>query len=456
MNNKNNYFIHNVFVVNEQKVFCADVLVSHGKIVRIMPEHTAVDDLFFEDNTVFIDATGNYLLPGIIDEHVHFREPGLTCKGDMYSESRAAVVGGVTSIMDMPNVIPQTTSNELLDEKYKLAQGRMFTNYSFYMGSTNNNMEQLRQIDPSRVCGIKVFMGASTGNMLVSDEKVLRELFQLKNIPLVVHCEDESIIAANMQAAREQYGEDIPMECHPEIRSEAACLTSTQKAVELARQYGTKLHVLHLTTAKELALFSQQYPNITAEVCISYLCLDKTDYPRLKTLMKCNPAIKNPDDSNALFNAVVSGKVATIASDHAPHTKEEKNNTYSNAPSGMPTVQHSLPLMLEFYKEKKIKIQTIVERMCHAPARIYGIENRGFIKEGYFADMVLVNMEQVTVIHAETIAYKCKWSPFEGKTVHTRIEKTFVNGVLVYDNGKFPSQPQGKPLTFNRNPFINE
>ena len=448
MNISNNYFIHNVFVVDEGKVFRADVLVQRGKIARIMKIDTPVEDLFFEENTVFIDATDKYLLPGVIDTHVHFREPGLTHKGDMYSESRAAVAGGVTSVMDMPNVIPQTTTNEILNEKFKLAQGRMFTNYSFYLGATNHNLKEIQQIDRSRVCGIKLFMGSSTGDMLVSDNEMLHELFGIQDIHIAVHCEDESIITQNMQQAKEKYGEDVPIEKHPEIRSEEACFTATQKAVSLAQKYGTKLHVLHLSTAKELTLFTKQYPNITAEVCVSYLFLDENNYASLGTKMKCNPAIKQASDKEALFDALLSGKITTIGSDHAPHTLEEKENTYFKSPSGIPVVQHSLLLMLALYKENKIKLQTIVERMCHAPARIFGIEKRGFIKEDYFADLVLVDMEQETEINKNSIQYKCKWSPFDGKKLHTRIEKTFVNGELVYDNETFPTSPKGQELRF--------
>ena len=449
-----NYFIHNVFVVNEGKVFKADVVVQQGKIARILKMNVPIEDLELEDNTIFIDATDKYLLPGIIDEHVHFREPGLMHKGDMYSESRAAVAGGVTSVMDMPNVIPQTTNIETLNERFKLAEGKMFTNYSFYLGATNQNQDDIRQIDNARICGIKLFMGSSTGNMLVSEDTVLEQLFQIKNIPIAVHCEDEDIISANMQKAKEQYGEDVPIEEHPNIRSEEACVVSTQKAVELARKHGTQLHVLHLTTAKELSLFSQQYPNITAEACVAYLYFDNKDYANFGTRMKCNPAIKTANDKQTLLDAVVSGTITTIGSDHAPHTEEEKQNTYFNAPSGILMVQHILPLMLELCKDGKIKLQTIVERMSHAPARIYQVEERGFIREGYSADLVLVDMEKESTIDKDTIYYKCNWSPFEGRKLHTYIEKTFVNGVLVFDDGQFPASPNGKPLQFNRDKLV--
>ena len=450
MGAKNNYFIHNAFVVNESKIFCADVLVQNGRIARILKNRTAVVDLQFEDDTIFIDASGKYLLPGVIDAHVHFREPGLTHKGDMFTESRAAIAGGVTSVMDMPNVIPPTTTIERCKERFNLAKKKLFTNYSFYLAATEDNLEELKKIDNTLICGIKLFMGSSTGNMLVENEAVLKAVFQLKHIPIAVHCEDENVIKSNMEKAKRIYNETVPIEQHAEIRSEEACFLSTQKAVALAQKYGTRLHVLHLTTAKELELFSQLHPKITAEACVSYLCLDKTDYPRLGTLMKCNPSIKNASDRTALLDAVACGKIASIGSDHAPHTMEEKNNTYFLAPSGLPMVEHTLPLMLEFCYEKKLNLQTLVDRMCHAPARIFNVKERGFIKEGFFADLVLVNLEAETKIEPATIHYKCGWSPFTGKLLHSRIEKTFVNGELVYDNGKFAKTPHGLPLGFLR------
>jgi len=347
-------------------------------------------------------------------------------------------------------VMPQTTTLALCKERFRLAKQKMFTNYSFYLAATEDNVSELKKINPTDICGIKLFMGSSTGNMLVENENILKEIFQLKNIPIAVHCEDESIIKANIEKAKQKYGDDVPISQHAEIRSEEACFLSSQKAVALARKYGTKLHVLHLTTAKELELFSKPHPKITAEACVSYLCLDKTDYPKLGTFMKCNPSIKNPADREALLQAVASGKIACICSDHAPHTAEEKNNPYFLAPSGLPMVEHILPLMLELCYEKKLTIQTVVERMCHAPARIFNIKERGFIKENYFADLVLVDLEAETKIAPETIHYKCGWSPFAGKSLHCRIEKTFVNGELVYNNGKFAKTPHGKPLAFER------
>lgn len=453
MKTNDNYFIHNAFIVNEGRIFQGDVLVQNGKIAKILKSSAPVEDLLMNDNTQFVDGTGKYLLPGVIDEHVHFREPGLTHKGDMYSESRAAVAGGVTSVMDMPNVNPQTTSIKLLEEKFALAKGSMFTNYSFYIGATNHNLEDIKKIDNSSICGIKLFMGSSTGDMLVSDESILEQIFQIKHIPIAIHSENEEIILNNLEKAKEKYGEDIPMSQHEFIRSEEACYTATEKAVNLARQYGTQLHVLHITTGKELSLFSDEFPNITSEVCVAYLYFDDTDYIRLKTKIKCNPAIKTAADKESLIKAVTSGKISSIGSDHAPHTPEEKQNSYLKAPSGIPMIQHTLPLMLEFYKQEKIKLQQIVELMSHAPARIYNIKERGFIKEGYFADLVLVDMEQDTIINPDNVMYKCGWSPFENMQLHTSIEKTFVNGQLIFDNGKFDS-PAGMPLKFARKEIL--
>ncbi|MDR0368827.1 MAG: dihydroorotase [Bacteroidales bacterium] len=449
MRTDNNYFIYNAFVVNEGRIFQGDVLIRDGKISKILKSHAPVEDLLMDDNTLFVDATGKYLLPGVIDAHVHFRQPGLTHKGDMYSESRAAAAGGITSVMDMPNVNPQTTSVNCAEEKFAMAKNSMFTNYSFYIGASNHNWEEIKKIDTSRICGIKLFMGSSTGDMLMSDETVLEKLFQVKNIPIAVHSETESIILHNLQKAKEKYGEDIPIAQHEYIRSEEACFSATEKAVKLARRHGTSLHVLHISTAKELSLFSDEFPNITSEVCAAYLYFDHNDYPRLGTKIKCNPSIKTTQDREALLEAVISGKISAIGSDHAPHTLEEKQNTYLKAPSGIPMVQHTLGLMLEFYKQDKIKLQQIVELMCHAPARIFNIKERGFIREGYFADLVLIDMEKNTNINSDTVMYKCKWSPFENMQLHTYIEKTFVNGQLTFNSGTF-NLPAGMPLEFGR------
>ena len=446
----NNYFIYNSFIVNEGKIFRGDILIQQGKIAAVYKERSAIVDVCMENDTMFIDATDMYLLPGVIDEHVHFREPGLTHKGSFLTESKAAVAGGVTSVMDMPNVIPQTTTITDWKEKMQLADKKMFTNYAFYIAATDTNLEEINNIDPKRVCGIKLFMGSSTGNMLISDYNVLEEIVKTHKVPLVAHCEEESIIKNNLEQMKAAYGENIPMNKHPFIRSEEACYISSKKLVQLARQYNSQVHILHITTAKELGLFSKEYPAITGEICVAYLYFDESYYDELGTKIKCNPAIKTFADKMELIKALSDGRILTIASDHAPHTLEEKNNTYLKAPSGIPMVQHTLPLMLELYYQKQIKLQTIVEKMCHAPARLFQIDKRGFIKENYFADLVLVNTNTTQRITSDSLYYQCEWSPFENMELHTSIEKTFVNGKLVYDNGVFNPEPVGKPLYFNR------
>ncbi len=446
----NNYFIYNAFIVNEGKIFRGDVLIQNGIIVEIFKEHTTVADVSINNDTVFVDATDLYLLPGVIDTHVHFREPGLTHKASFLSESKAAIAGGVTSVMDMPNTIPQTINITNWEEKTQLAKNKMFTNYAFYIAATNTNINEIKAIDKSRVCGIKLFLGSSTGNMLVDNHDILEQLLQLNTIPLVVHSEDESIIKANTEKMINIYDENIPIEKHSEIRSEKACLISSEKIIKLAQKYHSRLHILHISTAKELALFSNTYPNITAEACVAYLYFDDSMYQQLGTKIKCNPAIKTIKDKNELINALSDGRIQTIASDHAPHTLEEKNNTYLKAPSGIPIIQHILPLMLELYHKEQIKLQTIVEKMCHAPARLFQVEKRGFIKKNYYADLTLVNLNKPSSITSASLFYQCKWSPFENMKLHTNIEKTFVNGVLAYDNGKFIKDPTGEPLYFNR------
>ncbi len=446
----NNYFIYNAFIVNEGKIFRGDVLIQQGKITAVYKERSAIVDVCMENDTLFIDATDLYLLPGVIDEHVHFREPGLTHKGTFLSESKAAVAGGVTSVMDMPNVIPQTVSINDWKDKMQLSDKKMFANYSFYIAATNNNLEELVNLDPKRVCGIKLFLGSSTGNMLINNEQILSEIFKNHKVPLVAHCEEESIIRENLEKMKERYGDEIPMALHSFIRSEEACFISSEKLIKLAKQYNSQLHILHITTAKEVDLFSKEYPNITGEICVAYLYFDESNYELLGTKIKCNPAIKTKDDQIALLKALSDGRIQTIASDHAPHTSEEKNNPYLKAPSGIPMIQHTLPLMLELFYQKQIKLQTIVEKMCHAPARLFQIEKRGFIKENYFADLVLVNTNTSQKITPDSLYYQCGWSPFENIELHGRIEKTFVNGILVYDKGVFSQEPAGKPLYFNR------
>jgi dihydroorotase len=455
MNTMKNYLIHNALVVNQGKVFQADVLIENGLIAKIMGVNAKVEDLSPADDTLFVDANGKYLLPGVIDTHVHFRQPGLTEKADMYSESRAATAGGVTSVIDMPNVNPPTTTLDRLQERFEIAKDKMFTNYSFYLAATDDNIEQIRKLDKRSTGGIKLFMGASTGNMTVGKQDALEKLFQQKDIIIAAHCEDNAIIAQNTARYKKQYGEEhVPMSMHDQIRSREACLTSTRQAVLLAQQYGTQLHVLHVSTADELALFSDRHPNITAEVCVAYLFFDHNDYTKLGTSIKCNPSIKSPSDKAALLDAVVSGKVSTLASDHAPHTWQEKQNTYFQAPSGIPMTAHILPLMLELYADKKIKIQTLVERMCHAPAKRFKIHKRGFIEEGYHADLVLIDPDSPVRVGSENIYYKCSWSPLTGMRLRMSVETTWINGEIVYHKGQFAEQPHGMPLVFNPHPNV--
>lgn len=447
---QNNFFIYNAFIVNEGKIFKGDVLIQHGIIKGIYKEKSPVEDILMENDTMLVDASDKYLIPGVIDTHVHFREPGLTHKGCFLSESKAAVVGGVTSVMDMPNVIPQTTSIANWEERMQSAKDKMYTNYSFYIAATDANADEIKAVDKNHVGGIKLFLGSSTGNMLIADNHVLENLLQTHTVPLVSHCEDEAMIRANTEQMKKTYGDDIPIEKHPVIRSAEACFLSTERIIKLAKKHRSQIHILHVSTTGELALFTSDYPKITAEVCVAYLFLDDSQYTSKGTYMKCNPAIKTKEDKKALLQALNNGIVYNIASDHAPHTMEEKNNTYLKAPSGMPGVQHILPLMLEFYFTKEMKLQTIVEKMCHAPARLFQIEKRGFIKEDFQADLVLLDFNKTSLITKDSLYYQCGWSPFEGMLLHSSIEKTFVNGEMVYDNGKFARKPTGKPLYFNR------
>ncbi len=446
----NNYFIYNAFIVNEGKIFLGDVLIQQGKIANVYKERSPIVDICMENDTMFVDASNKYLLPGVIDSHVHFREPGLTHKGSFMSESKAALAGGVTSIMDMPNTIPQTTSIDEWKNKTQLAANKMYTNYAFYIAASDTNLEELNQIDSKQVCGIKLFMGSSTGNMFVSDPRVLEEIVKYHKVPLVAHCEDENMIQEQTEKMKSIYGEDIPIDKHPLIRSEEACFISSEKLVQLAQKYNTQVHILHISTEKELSLFSKKYPQITGEVCVAYLFFDQSQYEQLGTKIKCNPAIKTKNDQTALIRALSEETIYTIASDHAPHTAAEKDNTYLKAPSGIPMVQHTLPLMLELYNQGQIKLQTLVEKMCHAPARLFQIEKRGFIRKDYFADLVLVDIYANQQVTPESIYYQCGWSPFEQKEIHARIEKTFVNGILAYDQGNFVKKPAGKSLYFDR------
>jgi dihydroorotase len=455
-----NYHITNARIVNEGRIFKGEVLVCGGHISKVLHEHEHFRPYSTEQDIIRIDAGGKYLIPGVIDDQVHFRDPGLAHKGDIFTESRAAVAGGVTSYMDMPNTMPPALSQELLEEKYLMASEKSLANFSFYMGTSNENIEEVLKTDPARNCGIKIFMGASTGNLLVDDPETLDTLFKDAPALVAVHCEDESTIRKNAARFREKYGDDIPVEFHPEIRSEEACYRSSSLAVSLARKYGTRLHVLHLSTANEMVLFEEKVPlkekQITGEVCVHHLWFSDEDYKKLGTKIKWNPAIKSVADRDALWQALKEGRLDVVATDHAPHTLEEKSNTYFKAPSGGPLVQHSLVAMLEMGRQRDFPIEKVVEKMCHAPAECFGIENRGYIREGYYADLVMVDPENEWKVSTDNIFYKCGWSPFENTTFHSRITHTFVNGRLVYDAGKellddvFDEKVRGERLTFKR------
>jgi len=439
--------IKNAEIVNEGKRFVTDVLIKGNFIEKIGKDsHTTADRI--------IDATGKLLFPGLIDDQVHFREPGLTHKATIASESRAAVAGGITSFIEMPNTIPQAVTQELLQQKFDIAAKKSYANYSFMMGGTNDNLKELLKTDPEKVAAIKLFLGSSTGNMLVDDEKVLEEIFSKTKMLIAAHCEDETTIQQNLKLAREKYGEDIPVKLHPQIRSAEACYLSSSKAIRLAKKTGARLHVFHLSTAKEMDLFRNDIPledkKITAEVCIHHLWFDDADYDSKGTLIKWNPAVKAKNDKEALWKALLDDRIDVIATDHAPHTLEEKRQVYAKAPSGGPLVQHALLAMMEAVRDKKITLEKVVEKMCHNPAILFQIKNRGFIKEGYFADLVLVDPEKTTTVTKENILYKCGWSPFEGTTFHAAITHTFVNGNLAYHEGVFDDGHKGMQLTFNR------
>jgi dihydroorotase len=393
-------------------------------------------------------------MPGIIDDQVHFREPGLTHKGDIFSESRAAAAGGVTSFMDMPNTSPPTLSRELLEEKYSIASRRSLVNYSFYLGASNSNIAEIRKIDPRAVCGVKVFMGSSTGNMLVDNDAALSAIFAESPVIIATHCEDETTVRQNSALYRQQYGDNVPVACHPAIRSEEACYKSSAKAVELAAKYGARLHVLHISTARELDLFEtytpERRPDITAEACVHHLWFSDADYADLGARIKCNPAIKSSIDRYALQQAVVEGRIAVVATDHAPHTADEKQKSYFAAPSGLPLVQHSLSAMLEMWRRGIFSLFDIVERMCHAPARLFDVHRRGYIREGYYADLTLVDTSAGYSPCRDNILYKCGWSPFEGVRFSTSVEKTWVNGAMVYDKGAIIEANSARRLEFDR------
>lgn len=443
--------IHNALIINESEKFHGYVFVE-DLLIKKVGAGKAPEDLYTADT--IIDAEGKWLIPGVIDCHVHFREPGVTHKADLNTESHAAVAGGITSFMEMPNTQPQTTTLALLEEKEKLAAAKSLANYAFFLGATNDNIDEIKNADPKKVCGVKVFFGASTGNMLVDNLQTLEAIFQHSPIPVAVHAENELMIREKTAEMREKYGEDVPVEMHPVIRSNEACFTSAQLAVELALNYGTRLHLTHVTTKEEAELLrklkNEGVKSITSETCPHYLVFNTKDYGSLGTKLKVNPAVKSPEDQRALLEALLDESIDIIATDHAPHLLSEKNNNYFKAPSGMPSVQFSLQLMLEFVKSGKMTAGFLVEKMCHAPARCYNIEKRGFIREGYYADIVLVDPEKPYQVEENKIYSKCAWSPFEGKTFSSAIEKTFVNGTLVYDSGKFNESIKGQSLVFER------
>ncbi|MCE2613305.1 dihydroorotase [Flavobacteriaceae bacterium D16] len=439
--------IKNALVVNEGKQFQGDVLIKSGRIEKINEEIPV-------ENHEVVDLQGNLLLPGIIDDQVHFREPGLTHKADIASESRAAVAGGITSYMEQPNTNPQTTTLEKLEAKFGLAAGNSYANYSFLFGGTNDNLEELKRLDKRSCSGVKLFLGSSTGNMLVDDEQVLEGIFRNTEMVISAHCEDETTIRENLERYRHQYGDDIPVQFHPLIRSAQACYLSSSKAIALAKKTGARLHVFHLSTAAEMDLFTNEIPleqkQITAEVCIHHLWFSDADYKDKGTLIKWNPAVKTAEDRDQLWKALLDDRLDIVATDHAPHTLEEKDQIYTKAPSGGPLVQHALPAMLDKYHEGVISLEKIVEKMCHNPAKLFDIEQRGFIREGYYADLVALDLNGSWTVNKENIAYKCGWSPFEGHRFKSQVTHTWVNGHLAYDRGNYSDHRNGMRLTFDR------
>lgn len=441
--------IKNAKIVNEGTIFEGDVLIENEFIVEI---HANISPK--SSDCKIIDARGNYLIPGAIDDQVHFREPGLTHKGDIASESKAAVAGGITSFIEQPNTVPNAVTQELLEQKYQIAAESSYANYSFMMGATNDNLEEVLKTNPKNVAGIKIFLGSSTGNMLVDNEEVLEKIFSSTKMLIAVHCEDETTIKNNLEKYKEQYGDDIPMEFHHLIRSEEACYISSSKAVELAKKTGARLHIFHLSTAKETSLFSNKIPvedkQITAEVCIHHLWFTNEDYAKKGTFIKWNPAVKTQADKDGLWKALLDDRIDVIATDHAPHTLEEKKNPYTSAPSGGPLVQHAVVAMFQAFHQGKISVEKIVEKMAHNPAKIFKIDRRGFIKKGFYADLVIINPGMPWRVNKDNILYKCGWSPFEDVTFTSRITHTFVNGELVFQNLKNIEIHAGKRLEFNR------
>lgn len=445
----NRTLIKNARIVNEGTIFEGDLYIE-DKIIKEIAESISPKS----PDVRIIDAEGSFLIPGAIDDQVHFREPGLTHKGNIETESRAAVAGGVTSYIEQPNTVPNAVTQELLEQKYQRAAEVSYANYSFMMGGTNDNLDELLKTNPRNVAGIKLFLGSSTGNMLVDDEQVLEKIFSSTSMLIAAHCEDEATIRQNLEKFKAEYGDDIPVKYHPEIRSTEACYISSSRAIELAKKTGARLHVFHLSTARETELFTNKIPledkKITAEVCVHHLWFTDADYATKGSLIKWNPAVKSEADRDALWKALLDDRIDVIATDHAPHTLEEKKKPYTSSPSGGPLVQHSVVAMFEAYHQKKISVEKIVEKMCHNPAKLFRIEKRGFIREGYYADLVIINPGLPWNVKKENILYKCGWSPFEGINFKSRITHTFVNGQLVYNNFKVKDVRCGERLLFNR------
>ncbi|MFT4598678.1 MAG: dihydroorotase [Bacteroidia bacterium] len=440
--------IKNGLLINENQQYVADIYVEEGFIAEINKNGIT------RSADKIINADGKWVLPGVIDDQVHFREPGLTHKAEIYTEAKAAVAGGTTSYMEMPNTNPQATTQEELAKKYARAAACSVGNYSFFMGGTNDNIDEVLKTDPATVCGIKLFMGSSTGNMLVDSEDTLRGIFSKTPMLIATHCEDEATVRKNTAEFVAKYGEDIPMEAHPLIRDEEACYLSSKMASDLAKEYNARLHILHISTAKEIELFTNKIPmaekRITAEVCVHHLTFNDTHYAQKGSLIKCNPAIKSEADQKALWYALNNDYFDIIATDHAPHTWEEKQNKYAKAPSGLPLVQHSLQLMLEHAKMGKITVNKVIQKMCHAPADLFGVQKRGYLKEGYHADIVILNPETQVEVSKSNILYKCGWSPLEGEIFTTAIEQTIVSGHIAYAFGKFDESKKGERLTFGK------
>ncbi len=446
------YLLQHAHIINENKQFQGDLLIDDGIIQKIFPGGST--ELQQYDHLRKIDLRGMWLMPGVIDDQVHFREPGLTHKADLFTESRAAVAGGITSFMEMPNTSPQTTTQALLEEKFRLGREKSMANFSFYFGATNDNLDEIKGTDPDNVCGIKVFMGSSTGNMLVDNPDTLEQLFKSIRLPIAVHCEDESIVRRNLEDAKMIYGEAIPTYMHPAIRSREACYQSSRMAISLAEKFDTRLHLLHLSTRDEVRLLNNNQPladkRITAEVCVHHLWYSLDDYASKGPLIKWNPAVKNKEDRRALIEAIREGYIDVVATDHAPHTLEEKQQPYLSSPSGGPMVQHALPAMLTLASKHKIPVPKVVELMCHHPAICFGIKNRGFIREGYAADLTVVDPGQSFTVDKEALLYKCKWSPMEGEKLQASVMYTIVNGHIVYQQGAFDEAFRGQPLQFSR------